>query len=349
MDQYSLEAFERYPVVRCRPEELREPAEGTGVNRFRTVEADLRQRPEFSGPTLLALHISREETSRPEETESALRAYGAGLCCHPCLLGVTLRADGPQAIRRRLWEAAAEAFSPIRLIIPVTDAEQLDYTLKRDIAGGLLAPIGANPYDTCEAFAEQGIQRLYRRMPVLVRAETDAPENAADYAEQWHASAAENVPDAVTGCRIALRRLTYPKRLSSGGFAPMRFWWTNRGPAYRHGKAQAALRLAGDNGCVLPIPVPDAPEHIPLADRVFNGILRLPAADPGEYRLEFGLFDETGTGIALCHPGRTADGWYPAGMMRIDLVPRPEYEHVWDGWDPDAYYPLFDPKVPGTK
>ena len=348
MNQYSLEAFERYPMMRLRPEENREPSDGAGVNHFRTVEAGLERLPELSGLSLIALHISREEAGRPEETESALRTFGAALCLNPCVLGVTLDIDGPQAARRRLWEAAAEAFSPGRLYIPVTDGEQLDYALKHNPAFGILAVIGEHPYDTCEAFAEHEAQRLYRRVPVLVRAEAGAPGNAAAFAEQWHASAAENIPDAVTGYRIALRRLTCPKQLSSGGFAPLRFWWTNRGPAFRHGRTETRLRLTGRDGRVLPVAVPDAPEHIPLADRVFNGILRLPETESGEYGLEFGLFDERGRSLVLCHSGRTADGYYPAGTLRIDNVPRPEYEHIWDGWDPDAYYPLFDPKVPGS-
>ena len=160
-------------------------------------------------------------------------------------LGVTLSSDAPAVSLRRLWEAAAQAFSSKRYYVPVTDGEQLEWALKRGFLGGVLAEIWDNAYDTCEAFATQNAQQLYKRFPVLVRNEGKT-ENAARFAAQWHAMAVENIPGALAGWRIALRRLTYPKELTVGGFAPMRFWWNNRGPSYCHGDMEVRLRLEKD-------------------------------------------------------------------------------------------------------
>ena len=41
-------------------------------------------------------------------------------------LGVTLSSDAPAVSLRRLWEAAAQAFSSKRYYVPVTDGEQLE-------------------------------------------------------------------------------------------------------------------------------------------------------------------------------------------------------------------------------
>lgn len=347
MGKYSLDGYERYPVIRCRPQETGEPVEGAGIRRFQTVRLRLGQLPELTQKTLLLLSVGQEETAHMAEAESALRSLAAAYCRHPLVLGVTVETAGSGAAKRRLWETAAEAFAPRRLIIPIQDGEQLDYALKHGFAGGILARIGKNPYDTCEAFAEQQAQQLFKRMPVLVSAEGCAPPAAAAFARQWHAAATENIPDALAGWRIALRRLVYPRALSSGGFAPLQFWWTNQGPSFFHGPAEVRLRMVGEKGAY-PIALQDKPGRIPLADRVHNEIVRLPETPVGDYRLEYGIFDGEGNALTLCHHGRTADGYYPADVMHIDDTPRPEYQHIWDDYSPDGYYPLEDPKVPGT-
>ena len=127
----------------------------------------------------------------------------------------------------------------------------------------------------------------------------------------------------------------------------MRFWWTNRGPAYVHEKTYVRLRLRHGEEIVM-LPLADAPEQIPLGDRVYNEIVRIPDLAPDTYAMEYGLFSAEGDSLLLCHTGRTDDGYYPAGMLCVDDLPRPEYEHIWDDYYADGYYPLVDPPVPGT-
>lgn len=344
MGKYSLERFERYPTIRCRPLEKAEPAEGAGISRFVTVHVTLGDEPPvLRERTLLEISVPEGSVETMPKTESALRRLASVYCRDPLLLGVTLVTDAVTAKKRRLWETAAEAFAPKRYHVPVTDSEQLDYALKHGLAGGLAVTVGENPYDICEAFAEQGAQQLFKQMPVLVSF-AHAGEGWTKYAQQWHAAAVEGI-DAPAGWRIALRRLTYPKALTSGGFAPMRFWWVNKGPSYCHEEVEVRLRLERD-GQHTPIALHDRTNCFHLADRAYNEIVRLPGVATGQYQLQFGLFAADGTALALANDGRTDDGYYPAGAMHIDDVPRPELETVWDGFYPDGYYPLEDPKEP---
>jgi len=345
MGKYSLESYERYQMVKCRPLEKAE-AEGTSV--FETVRVVLGgERPVLGKRTLLEVFVPGESitslpTSMPE-TESSLRSLAARYYRDPQVIGVTLIMDANTANKRRLYETAAEAFAPKRYYVPVEDGEQLDYALKHGFVGGLVATVGENIYDTCEAFAKNNAQQLFKQMPVLVRF-LKGNARAADYAAAWHAEAVEGAK-TLAGWRIALRRLVYPKTVSSGGYAPMRFWWTNRGPSFCHEETEVRLRLEKE-GRYTSIALKDHPSKIHLADRVYNEIVKLPKVESGVYRLEYGLFLKTGEPLSLAHGGETADGYYYADVMTFDDTPRPEFETLWDDFFEDGYYPLEDPKQP---
>ncbi len=155
MGKYSLESYEKYKVTRCRPEETEELREGAGIRHFRTIRLRLYQQAELTERALLCIKVGNNETEHMPETESALRSLAATYSRHPLVLGVTVEAEGSLPMRRRMWETAADAFTPKRFFVPVQDGKQLDYALKHGFVGGLLARIGENPYDTCEAFARQ--------------------------------------------------------------------------------------------------------------------------------------------------------------------------------------------------
>lgn len=344
MGKYSLESYEQYPMVRCRPAEVREAVPGAGISVFQTVSVRLgAEEPVLKKRTLLSIQVAAEGIADIAVTESTLRRFASRFYRHPLVLGVTVSCDANPAVCRRLWETAAEAFAPKRYFVPVHNGQQLDYALKRGFARGLYAAVGNDVLDTCEAFAQNGAQRLYRQMPVLVSVPEGAP-HLAGYVQGWHAAAVEGIETAA-GWQIALRRITYPRALSSGGFAPMRFWWTNRGPSYCHEETEVRLRLSKD-GRSVPVALHDRSSSIHLADKTYNEIVRLPAVEAGVYALEFGLFLADGTPLALSHGARDADGYYYAGEMTIDDVPRPELENVWDRFSADGYYPLEDPKQP---
>ena len=344
MGKYSLESYERYQMVKCRPFEKAEAMEGAGISTFETVRIVLGDvPPDIQKKTLLEVSVPAERIVTMPEAESGLRSLAARYYRDPLVVGVTLLTDTNRASKHCLLETAAEAFAPKRYFVPVEDAGQLDYAIKRGFAKGLIASVGENAYDTCEAFAENNAQMLFKQMPVLVRF-SEENKRAAEYAENWHAAAVSGA-DVPAGWRIALRRLIYPKAVSSGGYAPMRFWWTNRGPSFCHEETQVRLRIEKD-GRYTPLALADAPQKIHLADRVHNEIVRIPAAPSGVYRLEYGLFTRQGEALALAHEGQTADGYYYADMMTVDDMPRPEFETIWDDYFEDGYYPLEDPKQP---
>ncbi|MDR2505038.1 MAG: hypothetical protein LBD16_02915 [Oscillospiraceae bacterium] len=343
MGKYSLENYERYKTVRCRPSEIKEAIQGCGINEFQTVCVHLGEEPVLASSTLLKVIVRYDELADIERTESGLRRLAARYYRDPRVVGVALASAGGTASKRRLWEAAAEAFSPKRYYVSVFDAEQLDCALKRGFMKGLYVWVDEDVLHTCEAFAQNNAQQLYKQMPVLVSVPSGR-QKLAQYAAQWHAAGVEGI-SVISGWRIALRRLTYPKALTSGGYAPMRFWWTNRGPSFCHEETEVRLRIEKD-GRYTDIPINDSPARIRLADRVHNEIVRLPDVEPGVYRLEYGLFTKDGIPLVLANEGRNAAGFYFADNMTIDLTPRPEYRNVWDDFFADGYYPLEDPKQP---
>lgn len=342
MGKYSIENYEQYRMIKCRPEEDLTPVPGAGFSSFAITDVYPDDRPEITEKTLLRIHTGNAGSMA--ETESAVRAFASRYCMNPHVTGVTAVTDLPS--RRRIWETVSEAFSPKRFFVPVTDGEMMNYALKNGFFGGLLAEAGDNPLDICEAFAENEAQRLYERYPVLVRFTN--PEKAdGRYALQWHANAVEGVKE-LAGPRIALRRLTYPSALTSGGFAPMRFWWTNRGPSPLYDRSEVRLRFVLDGRVAATVLPGDCPERFQLADRVFNRVVRLPELPEGRYRLEYGLFLEDGSPVRLANKNPVGDGYYDGDIIHIDHIPRPELETVWQTYRPDGYYPLEDPKVPGV-
>lgn len=343
MGKYSLENYERYKMIRCRPEEDRTDRPGAGISSFRTVRLRPEDRPTLSGATLLKITVN-SLTGTFTETEAAVRKLACHYSRETRLAGVTLDTCFDGSRKTRLLETVAEAFAPVRCFIPSDNPDMLDYALKHGFAGGLLIEVKGNPLDCCEKMAEANAQQLYKRLPVYVS--FDRKDPALDqFAQQWHAAAVEN-STSVAGPRIALRRLNYPEVLSSGGFAPMQFWWTNRGPSFCYDKATLRLRLTKDGKTVSVFKTGDAPELIPLADRVYNRIIRLPEIPEGEYDVEFGMFTENGAPLVMANRHAVSDGYWFAGRMKIDETPRPEYEHIWDGYAADGYYPLEDPAQP---
>ena len=341
MGKYSIENYEKYKMIKCRPEEDRTPVPGAGFSTFVTLEIAPDERPELKEQTLLRVHV--RPGGDAALTEAAISALASRYNRDPAVVGVTPAAGSSTC--RRIWETLAEAFSPKRFFVPVTDGGLLDVSMKYGFLGGLLAEVGENPLDTCEAFAANKAQRLFEQVPVLVR--FTVPEKAdGRYALQWHACAVEGVQE-LAGPRIALRRLNYPKMLTSGGFAPMQFWWTNRGPSPLYGLTEVRLRFIRGGRIAATLLPGDSPELIRLGDRVFNRILPLPELPEGQYRLEFGLFRADGSPVRLANANPTGGGYYDGDVINIDNIPRPELETIWETYRPDGYYPLEDPKLPG--
>ena len=80
-----------------------------------------------------------------------------------------------------------------------------------------------------------------------------------------------------------MRRVTYPKALSSGGALPLRLWLQNVGNTPVYTASQMQLRLKTPEGC-LPILVRLAPRVWPVGDTVHNEITH-----HGQNYISFGI------------------------------------------------------------
>ena len=148
MDKYTLEAFERYPMVRCRPEETRDLEPDRFV--FRTASA-----PEAEEQGRFLLEVRRENLQQT----AALRSL-------PQAVGFTIV---PGEADDAFLETAVRTMGEKRYIVPVSDCAQIRWAREKGVLGGLLVEIGDNPLDTCEQMAVQELQKMYRKVPVFVR------------------------------------------------------------------------------------------------------------------------------------------------------------------------------------
>lgn len=187
--------------------------------------------------------------------------------------------------------------------------------------------------DTAQRLAERGLQRHWQRMPVRAALDGVADEDTLDALKRWHVCAADQ--PLGLGPRITLRRATCPRTNSSGGAFPLRLWWCNTGTSPLYAAARHTLTLTGEVATAS-IPL-QADPHLfrKLGDIVHNEILVLSALPKGIYALSL-----------QTHIGAAHGPSLPLGRVQVDDVPRPERFRAWEGYYPEGYYPLEDPKEP---
>lgn len=342
MGKYSLDHYERYKTIKIRPEESAQEPHNLRCGEFTSVSCKLSgEIPALSGGTTLLRVIDDMPNGALPLKADALSRLGAARADDPGFIGITFATSEPEPCLRLLLAEACDAFRPHRLFVSVIEAALIRQLMADGLPFGLLADIERHPYDVCEAFAEGGLQKLWQRVPVLVCGATD--EYAA-YARRWHALAGEGVGGGL-GWRIALRRLTYPMAVCSGGYAPLRFWWANSGSSPCYEQLTPCLRLrVGER--LVPLMLHDNSSRFEVGDRTYNEIIRLPELPQGVWPLECALTDAAGLSVALAQAGRLPDGWYDVGAMTIDGKPHPELADAWDDYYPEGYYPLEDPAQP---
>ena len=117
------------------------------------------------------------------------------------------------------------------------------------------------------------------------------------------------------GYRLELRRFEYPGRVQQGNAMPVKMWWVNSGVAPVYEPYILALSI-GDATVDVPA---DVRKWLP-GDVVVEESVAMPAVAPGEYRIRVGLLDPRTRRpvVRLGIEGRTSDGWYELGVVRVD-------------------------------
>ena len=362
MGKYSLENYEQYRTIKCRPAALSGHIANPGAGSFFAVQCAWKETEPVRGgfcfeKTQDMLHnastVLLELNPEPPEWAEGLGPLEREALADSWLRRAAVELGNGRGsfaaclsapVEERLQTAFFLGFFRTWRLLRPNDAPGIALARRENWSFGLLAEIGSSPLDACESFARQGLQSIWEHAPVLVRSRGANADWYGRLAKQWRAAACEQT-DFSTGYRLELRRLTYPAALTSGGAAPLRFWWTNSGESPCYLKTEIRIRLVR-GGAEYPLPLGDRPVFWPVGDRVWNEIIRLPDLETGEYALEYGVFLPDGTPLRLASEGAVGGGWYRAGNMPLDRHPRPELERAWESYYPEGYYPLEDPAHP---
>jgi uncharacterized protein DUF4832/glycosyl hydrolase family 42 (putative beta-galactosidase) len=122
------------------------------------------------------------------------------------------------------------------------------------------------------------------------------------------------------GYRLALRKFTYPAAVRPGEKLTFTSWWENKGVAPCYSKFSLALRLTNPRHSEILPTGADITGWLP-GDNLYDDAVFLPREMPeGEYDLELGLLDPRSLEpvVRLAVEGRSADGWYRLGRIRVE-------------------------------
>ena len=125
------------------------------------------------------------------------------------------------------------------------------------------------------------------------------------------------------GYRFVLRKFTYSRIIRPGGQLAFTSWWDNKGVAPCYQKFPLAFRLKNDQRTEVLLTDADITTWLPgdsLCDRTIHVAADLPA---GDYDLALAILDPRTKlpKVRLAIAGRTEDGWYPLGTIKVENAP----------------------------
>ena len=346
MGKYSLDAFEAHPLVKLRPVMTEPDLSGYRLLELRRSELEpesgmLLPPPEIGeGRVLLRLQLNAADDI--SDACGFIRRMGS--CYHggTALAGVVMTAGAfsGTALIQLAWAYRQGFASTVLLAEP--DAELMDICRREGIQTGLWLPIVRGILPLRRAIGEKKLQRVWRETPVYLWTGGPLASEELDAARRWHVSGA-NVP-APLGARMTLRRMMFPRDLTSGDIMPLRMWWQNIGtaPVYEDVRVRLVLRN-GTEAFAVSVPGTMSPG---LGDTTFNTTALLPQVPCGTYGLWVGLETDRGS-LTLAMDAPAEDGLYHIGEITLDDVPRPYLRTMWEDQYADGYYPLEDPAQPG--
>lgn len=358
-NRYSLDVswdlYHPFPLTICRPAYRGYLGEGKELA-WVTVEweaawpAKEAFAPELlqgtDGPALLVPSPQPPAWAQREDYPAFLRLLGARTHGGAAFAGVLLeRGDREGDELGNVLRACREGFDRAPLIARAADAPLIHRLRAEGMPFGLLLEAAEGMLTIRERLADLGLQRVWEQAPVFLdaRGAREAPEELLRRAAAWHALASD-LPGLKPG-KAALRRLTYPQAVTTGGALPLRFWWQVVGdcPLYARSKVRLLLKNQEAQG---EVPLGDERLLRPLGDHTHNEIASLPPLPAGEYGVWCGLFDENGLPLPLAMEEPMEQGFFKAGEITLDNEPRPEMLRAWESYEPEGYYPLEDPKLP---
>lgn len=344
MGKYSLDAFEVHPLVKLRPSVVT-PEPGCYQllelsRRELEAESGMLPPPKIGeGRVLLGLRWDPEDDI--SDACGFIRRMGSCYDGGKNLAGVVLDSGTfTGSALEQLVRAYSQGFeSAFLLAQPGT--EVMEICRKEEISTGLWLPLSEGILNLRRSIAQSHLARNWEKYPVYLYAEGELSNQELDAGRRWHVSGANVM--APLGPQMTLRRMMFPRDLSSGGIMPLRLWWQNIGtaPVYEETRVRLVLQNEKEQYAVT---VPGAMKP-GLGDTTFNTTARLPQVPCGAYSLWVGL--ETGKEkLPLAMDAPMENGLYRIGEITLDDVPRPYLETMWADQYADGYYPLEDPAQP---
>lgn len=360
MGKYSLENYEIYKAHKARPKPIKEvlsnPGKGIytrivlpwskmeekpGIYQMEWIDEVLRQ---SENPVIMIDSEKPEWVNSHEDRcfSKLIRRVGSYIKDKYGLVGVV--ASNVYGTHYE-WDSYAESFH-VPVLAPLEHEELVGYYQRIGFQFGLyIEGDNSNWITCCERMGRYHLSNVWEKKPVVihVRETQDADEFLAQ-AIRWHASFT-NV-DAAYGYQIELRRLLYPKEVSSNGYLPLRFWFVNVGSGLCYQPYELKLRLRNKTSSYI-MQLNTTADQWDIDDFTYHEILKLPPMEEGVYEVAIGLFQEE-RNIALAIDSGQQDGFYQIGRIKVDQHDRTMLSNIWDHYYPEGYYPLEDPKEPNA-
>lgn len=359
MGKYALENYSPYENYKIRPLPLRNAEANPGRGQYHLVELSWEELEPCRGKyDLTPLKAALSEVPNPilllkqaapswakengEECFAHVIRRAASVLKKEDVLGVVISTESGSRI---IWDAYLEAFTEIPLLADLEKEELLGYLKEREKPFGLLVNCGEDNWiECCERFAEYRLSNTWEQLPVFLHIKEETPgPNIRRESLRWHAALSNRAMDI--GYDFTVRRLAYPKKAASKGALPVRFWLVNQGSSPCYLEYSFKLRLEREkerHEFTLKIDTGTWKQ----GDITHNEIIPLPVLPEGEYLVSSGVFFSGGSPMRLNLKGQEKDGFYRLGTLEVCQETAVDLAHAWDGFYPDGYYPLEDPKVP---
>lgn len=343
MGKYSLDAFERYPLVKLRPAVAQPENECYRLVKLTPMapkNGDWPDLPDGEGENvILKLDPDGRDLSG---ICGFVRRTGAACAGGRQLAGVVLTDGGFTGVSlEKLVRAYLDSFHAA-VLLAEPGSEAAEACRREGIPFGLWLDLKRGILPLRRGIGQNSLARIWEKCPVYLYAGRKMAPEELDAARRWHCTGAD-VP-APLGPRMTLRRMMFPRDLTAGGVMPLRMWWQNLGTAPLYRNAEIVLELRSE-GKRFAVSVTGEMKRPGLGDSTFNTTAALPRVPCGIYELWCGLCSG-GKLLPLAMDAPEDRRVYRVGSVTLDDIPRPYLKTMWEEQYADGYYPLEDPAQP---